>query len=134
MQEAVGMTASEVLRLSDMGLNERACLNEAVRGFLKISEGEIVRWIQLRSGVLLVVVAPGDESSAEIYVFDRRDGVFYLLQFDDRRFGGYTKRESDTILDSYRLFGLVERPWLLKRGSDREQQWLVQTNGPAYLF
>jgi len=128
------MTAGEVLRLSDLGLNERACLNEAVRGFLKVAEGEIVRWIQLRSGVLLVVMAPGDERSAGFYVFDRRDGVFYLLEFDDTRFGGYTKTESDTILDSYRLFGLVERPWLLKSGSDTQQRWRVPTDAPAQLF
>ena len=134
MQEAVGMTASEVLRLSDLGLNERAGLNEAVRGFLKVAEGEIVRWIQLRSGVLLVVMAPGDERSAGFYVFDRRDGVFYLLEFDDGRFGGYTKGESDTILDSCRLFGLVERPWLLKPDGDAGRRWMVPTDGPAHLF
>ena len=134
MQEAIVVTASEVLQLSDIGLNGRACLNDAVRGFLKVSEGKIVRWIQLPRGVLLVVMAPGDECSAEFYVFDRRDGVFYLLQFDDDRFGGYTKSETDSILDTYRLMRLVEHPRLLASESGSMRHWMVQTNGPACVF
>ncbi len=77
------LTASAILTLADLGLDRRAGLDQAGRRLAERSEAQIVRWVQFPAAVLFFTVVPGDPESGGVYVFDRKEGVFYWLAFND---------------------------------------------------
>jgi hypothetical protein len=109
------LTASEILTLADLGLDRRAGLDQASRGLAERSEAQIVRWVQFPAGALFFTLVPGDPESGGVYVFDRKEGVFYWLDFDDQKWGGYSLADYEALERTYRLSLLAQRPWLLKR-------------------
>jgi hypothetical protein len=56
-----------------------------------------------------------DPQSGFVYVYDRRMGTFYSIDFEDKNFGGYTLDEYDRLVEQYRLKRLAACPWLLTR-------------------
>jgi hypothetical protein len=74
------------------------------------SEGVIAHWVEYAKGVLLFVMAPGDERSGEFYVFDRKKGWFWLLELADGIFGGYTASEARYKIRNFGLLELAENP------------------------
>lgn len=109
------LTASAILTLADLGLDRRAGLDQASRGLAERSEAQIVRWVQFPAGALFFTLVPGDPESGGVYVFDRKEGVFYWLDFDDQKWGGYSLADYEALERTYRLSLLAQRPWLLKR-------------------
>ena len=109
------LTANLVLTLEDLGLNRRAGLDQASRGLAERSEAQIVRWVQFPAGALFFTLVPGDPESGGVYVFDRKEGVFYWLNFDDQKWGGYSLADYEALERSYRLSLLAQRPRMLKR-------------------
>ena len=99
----VNLSVNPILSLKDLGLDRRAGLDEASRGLAQASEAEIVRWVQFPAGALFFTLAPGDPESGGIYVFDRRNGVFYWLNFEDQKWGGYSIAEFEQLKRAYRL-------------------------------
>ena len=55
-----------------------------------------------------------DPESGGFYVFDRKQGVFYWLDFDDQKWGGYTVEDYESLERSYKLSLVAQRPWMLK--------------------
>ena len=111
------LTASVILTLADLGLDRRVGLDEASRGLAERSEAQIARWVQFPAGALFFTLVPGDPESGAVYVFDRKAGVFYLLDFDDQKWGGYSLADYEALERTYKLSLLAQRPWLLKRWS-----------------
>ena len=109
------LTASEILTLADLGLDRQAGLDQASRGLAERSEAQIVRWVQFAAGALFFTLVPGDPESGGVYVFDRKEGVFYWLDFNDQKWGGYSLADYEALERTYRLSLLAQRPWLLKR-------------------
>src|SRR5438270_555032 len=105
--------AKPILSLADLGLESRVGLDQASRGLAECSEAQIVRWVQFPTGVLFFTLVPGDPESGEIFIFDRKSGVFYSIDFDDKKWGGYSLDEYKTLDRDYDLCGLAQRPWLL---------------------
>lgn len=67
------MTATPLARL-DAGKD----LEVAVAELLAITEyPQIAQWIQFSTAVALFLLVPKDPESGAIYVYDRRDGVWY---------------------------------------------------------
>jgi hypothetical protein len=62
---------------------------------------------------------PEAPESGAVYVFDRRNGVFYLVDFNDQKWGGYSLAEYEVLERTHRLTMLAQRPWLLDRRYDR---------------
>ena len=83
------------------------------------SEAQIVRWVQFPAGALFFTLVPEDPESGAVYVFDRRNGVFYLVDFNDQKWGGYSLAEYEVLERTHRLTMLAQRPWLLERRYDR---------------
>ena len=54
-----------------------------------------------------------------IYVYDRRDGVWYRVDFEDQKYFGYNLDDLEVLLERCRFLRLVENPRLL-----REREWL----------
>ena len=105
---------SPILTLEDLGLDQRAGLDEASRGLARISEAQIVRSVQFPAGALFFTLVPEDPESGGVYVFDRRNGVFYWLNFEDEKWGGYSIAEFEELNRAYRLTALAQSPALLR--------------------
>ena len=88
---------------------------------------QIGRWIQFPTGAALFLMVPNDPESGAIYVYDRRDGVWYWVDFEDQKYSGYNLTDLDVLLEQCQFLQLVENPRLL-----RDKQWFV-TPGRAPL-
>jgi hypothetical protein len=76
---------------------------------------EIGRWIQFPRGLMLFLLVPGDAESGAVYVYDRCDGMWYWVDFQDQNFGGYSLEELDVLLGQCYFLRLVENPRSLRR-------------------
>jgi hypothetical protein len=109
------MTATAILSLDDLGLGRECNLDQASRKLAERSEAQIVRWVQFPAGALFFMVVPGDPESGAVYVFDRKTGIFYLIDFHDQKWGGHSLAEYETLERTCGLTMLARQPWLLKR-------------------
>jgi hypothetical protein len=110
------MTATPVLRL-DAGHN----LEVAVAELLASTEyPQIARRIQSPTAVALFLLVPNDPDSGAIYVYDRRDGVWYWVDFEDQKYSGYNLADLDVLLEQCCFLRFVEDPRLL-----RDRKWVV---------
>jgi len=114
-QQSVAFTAAPIFTLKDLGLEGTIGLDQASRALAELSEAQIVRWVQFPAGALFFVLVPGDPRSGAVYVFDRRNGVFYSVDFNDQNWGGYSLAEYEVLERTHRISRLAQRPWLLNR-------------------
>ena len=92
-------------------------LQTAVAALIKVTENvEIVRWIEFPASVLLFLFVPGDPDSGAVYVLDRKNGVWYAIDFDDEQFGGCSTTQFDSLLKDCGFLDLIERPGLWRSG------------------
>ena len=76
---------------------------------------EIARWVQFPRGLMLFLLVPGDTGSGAVYVYDRCDGIWYWVDFQDQNYGGYSLAELDMLLGRCYFLRLVENPRCLRR-------------------
>ena len=111
------MTVEPVMQL-DPGVD----LQTAVAALIKAAENvEIVRWIELPASILLFLLVPGDPDSGAVYVLDRKKGTWYVMDFDDEQFGGYSVSQFEMLLKDCNFIDLIERPGLWRAGL----RWVV---------
>ena len=92
-------------------------LHTAVATLTKVAENvEIVRWIEFPVSVLLFLFVPGDPESAAVYVLDRKNGVWYAVDFEEEQFGGYSATQLEMLLKDCNFLDLIERPGLWRTG------------------
>jgi hypothetical protein len=118
-QQSAAFTAVPIFTLKDLGFEGHVGLEEASRGLATLSEAQIVRWVQFPAGALFFVLVPGDPQSGALYVFDRRTGVFYSVDFNDQNWGGYSLAEYEVLERTHRISRFAQRPWLLNRKWER---------------
>ena len=114
-QQSAAFTAIPILTLKDLGFEGTVSLDQASRGLAERSEAQIIRWVQFPAGALFFVLVPGDPNSGALYVFDRRSGVFYSVDFNDQNWGGYSLAEYEVLERTHRISRFAQRPWLLNR-------------------
>jgi len=102
--------ASEVLSTKDLEMRTDQDVTEIVARFLAVGEGVVAHWVEYAKGLLLFVMAPGDERSGEFYVYDRKRGSFWLLNLADGVFGGYSVSEMRRKIREFRLLDFAENP------------------------
>jgi hypothetical protein len=104
-------------------LNEVAKCSEGVVGRLleATDHPKIEKWVQFPKALFLFLIVPGDPESGAFYVYDRHSRVWYWIDFDDEKFGGYSVSDFDRLIRECRFLDIVERPHLLA-GKDR---WIV---------
>jgi hypothetical protein len=106
----------EVFRVEDLGLDRKAAVDEVVSRFETAAEGEVARWIQFPRGLLLFVMAPDDPESGAFHVYDRVNGVFYLLDMTDNgKYGGRGLDELEPLMREHGLKRYAEAPERLRR-------------------
>ena len=103
-----------------------ASLEPAIARLLDVTEHPaIAKWVQFPKALFVFLVVPCDPESGAFYVFDRRREVWYWVDFEDEKFGGYTVGDFDELVRECRFLDIVERPDSLQ-GS---QGWIVQPGG-----
>jgi hypothetical protein len=107
---ASSVCASRVLSTEDLKIRTEQELTEIVARFLAVGEGVIAHWVEYAKGLLLFVMAPGDEQSGEFYIYDRNRGNFWLLDLADGVFGGYSAGEMRHKIREFRLLDFAENP------------------------
>ena len=120
-QQSAAFTAVPFLTLKDLGFEGTVSLDQASRGLAELCEAQIVRWVQFPAGALFFVLVPGDPKSGALYVFDRRNGVFYSVDFNDQNWGGYSLAEYEVLERTHRISRFAQRPWLLNRRSEQRK-------------
>jgi hypothetical protein len=99
------------------------CSDGAVKRLLDVTENpKIEKWVQFPKALLVFLVVPGDPESGAFYVHDRRARLWFWVDFDDEKFGGYTVSDFDRLVRECRFLDIVERPHLLA-GKNR---WMVR--------
>jgi len=99
--------------VKDLGLGPQAATERAVFAFLDGMQAVASRWIQFPAGVLLYVISPRTPEAGDLYVFDRRQGVFYCLEFEEVD-GQLTIEDYERLVRQRRLLDLIRRPWRLR--------------------
>lgn len=107
---AKSVRGSQVLSTKDLKMRTEQDLTEIVAGFLTAGEGVVAHWVEYARGLLLFVMAPGDDRSGEFYVYDRKKGSFWLLELADGVFGGYSAAQMRRKIRDFRLLDLAENP------------------------
>ena len=64
--------ASQVLSTKDLEMRTEQDLTEIVARFLAVGKAVVGHWVEYARGLLLFVMAPGDDRSGEFYVYDRK--------------------------------------------------------------
>jgi hypothetical protein len=104
-----------------------ALLEMAIARLLDLTEHPTVaKWVQFPKALFVFLVVPGDPKSGAFYVFDRRREVWYWVDFEDEKFGGYTVSDFDQLVRECRFLDIVERPDSLQSPSG----WVVQPGIP----
>ena len=109
------MNVTPLLTLEELGLERRVTVEDASRALAQVAEAEIVRWVQFPAGVLFFTLVSGDPESGALYIFDRKTGVFYWINFEDRQWGGYSLEDYRMLVRQHKLTALAQRPALLER-------------------
>src|SRR2546426_6957014 len=129
------MTAIPIVRL-DTGKG----LEVAVAELLGTTEyPQIARWIQFPTAVVLFLVAPKDPESGAIYVYDRRDGVWYWVDFENQKYSEYNLADIDVLLEHCCFLRLVENPRLLtsrkkqQSSSSRSEEHTAELQSPCNI-
>lgn len=95
----------------------------AVARLLDVTEHPaIAKWVQLPKALFVLLIVPGDPESGAFYVYDRCSRIWFWVDFDDEKFGGYTVSDFDRLVRECRFLDLVERPDLLPT----QTRWTVQ--------
>ncbi len=99
------------------------CSDGAVKRLLDVTENpKIEKWVQFPKALFVFLIVSGDPESGAFYIYDRHSRVWFWLDFEDEKFGGYTVSDFEKLVRDCRFLDLVERPHLLP-GKNR---WVVQ--------
>lgn len=95
----------------------------AVKRLLDMTESaKIEKWVQFPRALLVFLVVPGDPESGAFYIYNRRSRIWFWIDFDDEKFGGYTAGDFELLVRDCRFLDIVERPHLL----GDKNCWIVQ--------
>ena len=104
---------SHVVAAKNLKMPTEQDVRKIVSLFLTVAEGVVAHWVEYARGVLLFVMAPGDNRSGAFYIYDRKRGSFWLLEPADGVFGGYCFNEMGQKIREFRLLDFAENPALL---------------------
>lgn len=116
------MNVIPVLDLQHVPPEAAASSDGAVTRLLEATDNpRIERWIQFPRALVLFLIVPGDDESGAFYVYDRRLRIWYWVDFDDEKFGGYSANDFERLVRECRFLDLAEKPQLLTR----REPWIL---------
>ena len=121
------MNVVPILDLQHASTEGYGSLETAIARLLDVTEHPtITKWVQFPKTLFVFLVVPGDPESGAFYVFDRRREVWYWVDFEDEKFGGYTLTDFDQLVRECRFLDIVERPEAFQTPNG----WFVQPGIP----
>lgn len=125
MNRNSGLHFSKLFTVQELGFkNPEPFVGPLIRQFLKIGEAVAGRWIEMPQGILIFQMVAGVPDSGAIYLYDRRDQVFYIACFDGND-DHLTLEEFNRLLVEYDLLQYAEQPGLVRSLHDDDHQPLV---------
>jgi hypothetical protein len=108
--------------VSELGLGQdpEPFVDRLMREFLKIGEAVAARWIEMPRGILILQAAPEREDSGAIYLYDRKEHIFFMVGFDGPD-DNLTLAEFNQLLDEYGLLKYAETPSLVREHPERQE-------------
>ncbi len=117
------MNVVQIVDLRDAPEDVGGSLEGAVARLLAVTEHPAIqKWVQFPQALLIFLVIPGDSESGAFYVYDRRSRIWFWVDFEDEKFGGYSLSDFERLVRECKFLDIVERPHLLRRHG----RWLIQ--------
>ena len=117
------MNVIPVVDLRNPPDNAGRCSDGAVKRLLDVTENpKIEKWVQFPKALFVFLIVPGDPESGAFYIYDRLARIWFWVDFDDEKFGGYTVSDFDRLVRECHFLDVVECPHLLAG----KNQWIVQ--------
>ena len=117
------MNVIPVVDLRNPPDNAVRCSDGAVKRLLDVTEHpKIEKWVQFPKALFVFLIVPGDPESGAFYIYDRLARIWFWVDFDDEKFGGYTVSDFDRLVRECHFLDVVEYPHLLAG----KNQWIVQ--------
>jgi hypothetical protein len=117
------MNVVPIVDLRDAPEDVGGSLEAAVAKLLVVTEQpEIQKWVQFPRALLVFLVIPGDAESGAFYVYDRRSRIWFWVDFEDEKFGGYGLNDFERLVRDCKFLDIVERPHLLRW----QGRWIIQ--------
>lgn len=111
------MNVVPIVDLRDAPEDVGGSLEAAVAKLLAVTEHPAIqKWVQFPRALLLFLVVPGDAESGAFYIYDRRSRIWFWVDFEDEKFGGYTLNDFERLVRECKFLDIVERPHLLRQG------------------
>lgn len=96
---------------------------DAVARLLEVTDHpKIGKFVQFPRALFVFLIVPGDPESGAFYVFNRCSRVWYWVDFNDEKFGGYSVGDFERLVRECRFLDIVERPDLLTA----QDGWIVE--------
>jgi hypothetical protein len=116
------MIVIPILNLQAVSARARGSLDCAVARLLDLTEHpEIKKWIEFPKALFVFLIVPSDPESGAFYIYDRRSNIWYWVDFNDEKFGGYTMADFEQLIRECRFLDIVEQPSSLRR----QTPWVV---------
>jgi hypothetical protein len=117
------MNVVPIVDLRDAPEDVSGSLDTAVAKLLDVTEHPAIqKWVQFPQALLVFLVVPGDVESGAFYVYDRRSRMWFWVDFEDEKFGGYNVGDFERLVRECKFLDLVEHPHLLRRRG----RWMIQ--------
>jgi hypothetical protein len=125
------MNVVPIVDLRDAPEDVGRSLEAAVAKLLAVTEHPAIeKWVQFPRALLVFLVIPGDAESGAVYVYDRRSRVWFWVDFEDEKFGGYNVDDFEHLVRECKFLDIVERPHLLQR----QGPWLIHPGARPQLI
>jgi hypothetical protein len=112
------MSAAQIINLEDPAHDNRGSLDRAVERLLALT----AKWVQFPKALFLFLVVPEDSESGAFYVYDRRSRIWFWIDFEDEKFGGYNTSDFEHLVRECRFLDIAENPHLLRS----KTPWMVR--------
>jgi hypothetical protein len=99
---------TEEMKISNPEVN----VDRVIREFLRIGEAVAGKWIEMPNGVLFLQMPPENPADGAVYVYDRKQRLFYQIDFEGDEF--MDPDEFEHLAAEYRLLRFAEQPALLQ--------------------
>lgn len=108
------MNAIPVLDLRKAPAEVGCSGDRAVARLLDLTDHpKIEKWVEFPKALFVFLLVQGDPDSGAFYVYDRDSKLWYWIDFDDEKFGGYAINDFDRLVRDCHFFDIVEHPHLL---------------------
>lgn len=112
--KAVGVTALKInFTSAQLGLPAQATRQDLLKALSEVSEGRATCRYERDNAMVIFIGVPSVEKSGAVYIYTKRDGELWLLDFPNSDDGNLTRGQCEHLFAQYHLAELAYRPNLV---------------------